>query len=165
VSHDRFFVSQTANKIWEIVDEQIKEFKGTYTEYLEWKERMAKRESDSKEPAVKNEKVAEIKKQAETKATVEQPATAELKQPINKELKKELQKQQKQLQQLEEKINQTTEEKNKTEQQLSDPNTYSDREKFVDTEAAYQKISKQLLQLNKEYELLFEKVMELESKV
>jgi ATP-binding cassette, subfamily F, member 3 len=165
VSHDRFFVSQTANKIWEIVDEEIKEFKGTYTEYLEWKERMAKREADSKEPAVKPEKIIEPKKQVEAKVTTEQALNTEPKQPINKELKKELQKQQKQLQQLEEKINTITEEKNKTEQQLSDPNTYSDREKFVDTEAAYQKLSKQLLQLNKEYELLFDKVMELESKV
>lgn len=37
VSHDRYFVSQTANKIWEIVDGEIKEFKGTYNEYEEWK--------------------------------------------------------------------------------------------------------------------------------
>src|SRR5207253_1112375 len=28
VSHDRYFVSKTANKIWEIADHQIKEFKG-----------------------------------------------------------------------------------------------------------------------------------------
>ncbi|WP_163341539.1 ATP-binding cassette domain-containing protein, partial [Escherichia coli] len=31
VSHDRYFISKTANKIWEIVDGEIKEFKGTYT--------------------------------------------------------------------------------------------------------------------------------------
>src|SRR5436190_1876281 len=40
VSHDRFFISKTANKIWEIVDHKIKEFKGGYDEYVEWKERM-----------------------------------------------------------------------------------------------------------------------------
>src|SRR6476619_5332683 len=42
VSHDRFFIANAANKIWEIVEHEIKEFKGTYTEYVEWKERMAK---------------------------------------------------------------------------------------------------------------------------
>ena len=42
VSHDRYFVSKTANKIWEIVDHEIKEFKGGYEEYVAWKERMAK---------------------------------------------------------------------------------------------------------------------------
>ena len=42
VSHDRYFISKTANKIWEIVDGQIVEFKGGYTEWVEWKERMEK---------------------------------------------------------------------------------------------------------------------------
>ena len=46
VSHDRYFISKTANKIWEIVDHKIKEFKGGYEEYAEWKERM------SREPGV-----------------------------------------------------------------------------------------------------------------
>jgi ATP-binding cassette subfamily F protein 3 len=41
VSHDRYFVSQTANKIWEIVDGEIKEFKGTYTEWEDFKKRQA----------------------------------------------------------------------------------------------------------------------------
>ena len=39
VSHDRYFISKTANKIWEIIDHEIKEFKGGYEEYVEWKER------------------------------------------------------------------------------------------------------------------------------
>ena len=39
VSHDRYFISKTANKIWEIEDQQIKEFKGTYEEWVDWKER------------------------------------------------------------------------------------------------------------------------------
>jgi ATP-binding cassette subfamily F protein 3 len=30
VSHDRYFISKTANKIWEITDHRIKEFKGGY---------------------------------------------------------------------------------------------------------------------------------------
>ncbi|MFN5134810.1 MAG: ABC-F family ATP-binding cassette domain-containing protein, partial [Chitinophagaceae bacterium] len=164
VSHDRYFVSKTANKIWEIFDGQIKEFKGTYTEYLEWKERMAKREqvADSQKPVATPQKQTVVQeKKVETKPTPVQ----ENKQPINKEVKKELQRQQKLLQQLEEKINTTTEEKNKTEQLLSDPSTYGDKTKFQQTEAAYQNLSKQLQQLNNEYEKVFEKVMELEAKV
>lgn len=163
VSHDRFFVSQTANKIWEIVDEEIKEFKGTYNEYLEWKERMAKKAADNKELTA-SEKKTEVKKIVEEKPVVQQPV-ADQKQVINKELKKELQKQQRMLQQLEEKINTTTIEKNKMEAQLSDPSTYSDKDKFKQTETSYQKLSKDLKELNAEYETTFEKVMELESKV
>ncbi|MEQ1799254.1 MAG: ATP-binding cassette domain-containing protein, partial [Lacibacter sp.] len=167
VSHDRFFVAQTANKIWEIVDEEIKEFKGTYTEYLEWKERMAKQQQQaSKEAAAVSEKKVEVKKTVEQKpVSVQQPAHNDTKQVINKEAKKELQKQQRILQQLEEKITATTQQKDKLELQLSEPDTYSDKNKFVQTEAAYQKHAKDLLQFNKEYEQVFEKVMELETKM
>lgn len=167
VSHDRFFVAQTANKIWEIVDEEIKEFKGTYTEYLEWKERMAKQQQlASKEAAAVSEKKVEVKKAVEPKpVSVQKPTHNDTKQVINKEAKKELQKQQRILQQLEEKITATTQQKDKLEQQLSEPDTYSDKTKFVQTEAGYQKLAKDLAQFNKEYEQVFEKVMELESKM
>ena len=43
VSHDRYFISKTANKIWEIDNHQIKEFKGNYEEWVAWKARMAER--------------------------------------------------------------------------------------------------------------------------
>ncbi|MBX9784613.1 MAG: ABC-F family ATP-binding cassette domain-containing protein [Chitinophagaceae bacterium] len=164
VSHDRYFVSKTANKIWEIIDGQIKEFKGTYTEYLEWKERMAKKQADTAEPVViSKQPVVDSKKQQEQKTVT--PAAPESKQIINKEVKKELSRQQKQLQLLEEKINSATQEKDKTEQLLSDPSTYGDKSKFQQTETTYQALSKQLIQLNAEYEKVFEKVMELEQKV
>jgi len=39
VSHDRFFVSAIANKIWFIEDQEIKEYPGTFEEYEEWLER------------------------------------------------------------------------------------------------------------------------------
>src|SRR5688500_15900141 len=65
VSHDRYFISKTANKIWEIVDHQIKEFKGTYQEWVEWKERMAAHakanNSQTKEIPKKQEPIAPVK--------------------------------------------------------------------------------------------------------
>ncbi len=45
VSHDRFFVTQIANKIWYIENEQIKEYPGTYEEYEYWR---AKKEEEDK---------------------------------------------------------------------------------------------------------------------
>src|SRR5580704_3479064 len=39
VSHDRYFISRTANKIWEIDNHKIREFKGPYEEWVSWKER------------------------------------------------------------------------------------------------------------------------------
>ncbi|MFM7838044.1 MAG: ABC-F family ATP-binding cassette domain-containing protein, partial [Chitinophagaceae bacterium] len=37
VSHDRYFISKAANKIWEIADGEIKEFRGNYEEWVTWK--------------------------------------------------------------------------------------------------------------------------------
>src|SRR6478609_5363704 len=39
VSHNRHFVSQVANKIWYIEDQQIKEYPGTYDEYEYWRKK------------------------------------------------------------------------------------------------------------------------------
>jgi ATP-binding cassette subfamily F protein 3 len=36
VSHDRYFVSNIANKIWYIEDHEIKEYPGSFDEYEEW---------------------------------------------------------------------------------------------------------------------------------
>ncbi|MEI2708548.1 MAG: ABC-F family ATP-binding cassette domain-containing protein [Chitinophagaceae bacterium] len=66
VSHDRYFISKTANKIWEIVDHEIKEFKGTYAEWVAWNERMAKQKALAEKEAavaIKKEVVVEKKKE------------------------------------------------------------------------------------------------------
>ncbi len=115
VSHDRYFISKTANKIWEIVDNQIKEFKGTYQEWIEWNERMAKIGAEN----AKNEK-------PEQKAS--QPIVAPVakqveKNPINKDQQKELQQLQKQLQQIETNLNKAKTEKLRIEAAMGDPNT------------------------------------------
>ncbi len=154
VSHDRYFVSKTANKIWEIVDHEIKEFKGGYDEWVKWKERMAlqKKEKESS----KNIQ-PEIKKVV---APVEKPVNTS----IDKEAKKELQKMQKEFQQLEEKIALLNKKKTTLELSLSDPAIYSDKGKFIDAENDYKKAGTELNQLNAEYEKVFEKIMELENK-
>ena len=164
VSHDRYFVSKTANKIWEIVDHEIKEFKGGYEEWVAWKERMAKQEAELKKGQggknkgqEKKEKAPEVKK--EPVPIQKAPNTA-----IDKDAKKELQRIQKQFQQLEEKIAATNKQKTDLEASLVDPAIYSDKTKFQQAEAGYKKASTDLAQLNTEYEKVFEKIMELEAK-
>ena len=101
-------------------------------------------------------------------ATVAQPQTLNSKPqtsaPINKEHKKELQKQQRIFQQLEEKVALLTKQKNELEAALTDPATYSDKQKFLQAETSYNKAASELEQLNKQYEQVFEKIMELESR-
>jgi ATP-binding cassette subfamily F protein 3 len=162
VSHDRYFISKTANKIWEIVDHKIKEFKGGYEEWVAWKERMEKSEIGNQkvEKSKESNKTNEQKK--EEKVILVKPQSTS---PINKDLKKELQKQQKLLLQLEEKIASLDKQKIEYEEKLYSPTTYADKNKFIETETMYKKISDELAKINLEYEKLFEKVMELESKV
>lgn len=163
VSHDRYFVSKTANKIWEIVDQEIKEFKGGYEEWGQWKERMAKQEIEKQKAANAEKPAAKeaVKAKEEIKPVKEQPSVAA---PVNKELKKELQKAQKQFQQLEERIAQLVQQRATLEASLANPSTYSDKSKFLETEAAYKKAEQELKQLNEQYEKQFEKIMQLEEK-
>jgi ATP-binding cassette subfamily F protein 3 len=165
VSHDRYFISKTANKIWEIDDHQIKEFKGGYEEWVAWKERMAKAEEISKKAEAKAPKAEVAVQKIKEK---EQPANPKKQDEsyINKSVvKSELQKQQKQFQQLEEKIKQLTEKKIKLESALGDKEIYSEKNKFVETETDYKKVTVDLADANKQYEEIFEKIMDLESKL
>jgi len=159
VSHDRYFISKTANKIWEIVDHKIKEFKGGYEEYVAWKERMQKSERSNE--SYKSSKEIKIEKEEKVRKIEEKKL---IQPPVNKELKRELQKQQRLFQQLEENIALLKEQKQKLEAALSDHSTYSDKNKFLQTESEYKKVSEELIKLNADYEKVFEKILELEKK-
>ncbi|MGG9971736.1 ribosomal protection-like ABC-F family protein [Ferruginibacter sp. SUN002] len=160
VSHDRHFVSKIANKIWEIEDHKIVEFKGTYAEWEEWK---ARREAAKKAEGNEN-------KGKETKSVIKEevkpvPAPTEKNTSIDKELKKEYQKNKNRFQQIEEKLAVLNKRKAELETAMADPGNYANKEKFQQTETDYKNISTELSSLNKEYEIVFEKVMELEEKL
>jgi ATP-binding cassette, subfamily F, member 3 len=163
VSHDRYFISKTANKIWEIVDHKVKEFKGGYDEWVAWKERMAKQSAASSKQSAVSSKQPAVKPVEQPK-----PASSAAGLPkadaINKDVKKELQKLQKQFQQTEEQIAKLTQQKKEIEASLASPATYSDKAKFLEAETAYKKVSTELEKQEREYERMFEKIMELESK-
>jgi ATP-binding cassette subfamily F protein 3 len=167
VSHDRYFISKTANKIWEIVDHKVKEFKGGYEEWVAWNERMLKQKSESldKKGEVRNDspKKAGSRGTDLEKTTVQTHRPGQQSQPINKEIKKELQKQQKLFQQLEEKIGVLNEQKTALEASLMDPAVYSDKTKFLQAESAYKNISQELEKLNLQYEKTFELIVSLET--
>ena len=154
VSHDRYFVNQTANKIWEIEDYKIKEFVGTYDEWERWKqERKAVEIGTSKKKEIGVEKKPEIIAEKRTNNT-----------SPNKDFQKELQKTQKLFQQLEEKIAELNKEKTVLEADLALPEIYLEKQKFLAAENKYKENSNQLKKANAEYEKLFEKIVELEER-
>ncbi len=160
VSHDRYFISKTANKIWEIEDEKIIEFKGDYKEWLEWKERMAKQKAQLAEPA-KASGNKDSRKQSKQEAT----APIEVKpQAIDKDLQKQIQKLQKAIAQIEHNIETLHKEKADIELQMADPSVYSDTTKFHIVEKSYQDKNALIRSMNKEYEIAFNDLVILESK-
>ena len=168
VSHDRYFISRIANKIWDIEDYKIREFKGTYAEYEDWKER--KEKADAALLKVEgNKQLATGDKQSVTKKEqlkpVNQPVANNQNSIIDKELKKELQKQKNLFQQIEEKIATLNKQKIKLELDLASPGVYGDKNKFLQTETAYKVNADELKKANSEYEIVFEKLMELEEKI
>jgi ATP-binding cassette subfamily F protein 3 len=150
VSHDRFFISKTANKIWEIDEGRIKEFKGSYDEWVEWNKRMNS-----------------IGKPAPNKSKTDKPAELQARspiitQPVNKEAKKQLQRQQKLVEQLDEDIKRLQSETDRLELKLSAPEIYADRQKFLVAESEYKKAALSLSLVRQNYDIELEKLMELE---
>lgn len=167
VSHDRYFVSQIANKIWYIEDEQIKEYPGTYDEYEWWMEE--RKEGRVAEP---------IKVQPATN-----PAPATNGQSLNgnghklastsgrasDEERKEWQRTHKKLtQQAEEaetKIDQLEDRKKRLEAELADPVTYGDDKLMQAKNDEYRRITNQINQLQNEWETAMLEAEEWEKKL
>ena len=147
VSHDRYFISKTANKIWEIEEGQIREFKGSYPEYVEWKARMsAWQQPQAAEPRKKETK-------EERKKTV----------PEDKARQQDDKKLQKKFSEAETRLADMQRKKASAESELADPANYSDKARFMETEKKYQAISRQLEQAEKDYERIFEEMMRAQS--
>jgi ATP-binding cassette subfamily F protein 3 len=160
VSHDRYFISKTANKIWEIVDHEIKEFKGSYQEWVEWNERMAKQKAQAEKEKGKPE--------AEKKPIIEQKKQEATPQQSNHELttlKNDLKQLQKKSSKVEEEINSINKKKEQIEADLAKPENYTNHTQFAQLEAEYKKVQQQKAEADTRYEQLFEQIMELEGKI
>ena len=170
VSHDRFFISKTANKIWEIVDHKIKEFKGTYQEWVDWNERMAKIAAEKQKLGItstpKTETPVSPKQEPVNKngnATVNKPSPQD--NNLVKEKQKEYQKEKRRLENLEPELAKAKTAKEKLEASMGDPANYADKAKFVTLESDYNQAKQKWEELQKQYDLVFEKLMELEEKL
>jgi ATP-binding cassette subfamily F protein 3 len=151
VSHDRYFISKTANKIWEIEDGVLKDFKDGYEEWVSWKERMEKQRNAGSNKSISSNKTAPV--------PMMQAAPV---QQVSKEKKKEFQRTQKQFQQAEKELADATASQKELERKLADPQLYANREDFIKLEAAYQKSLQTTQLLTENYEKLFEAMMRLE---
>jgi ATP-binding cassette subfamily F protein 3 len=153
VSHDRYFIQQTANKIWEIVDGKIKEFIGSYDEWVVFQ---AERK---------------LKEQAQKQAAPAKPVEKAVapKAPVNEQdqqrYKKEHQQKTKELQRLEQDLEKLLAEKLSLESKMSDPNVYANQEAYKQLDADYQAITIKIGPMQTKQDQLVELLMELEEKI
>lgn len=153
VSHDRYFISRLANKIWEIEDQKIVEFKGSYAEWEDWKERRVKAAAE----AARLNKVPERMAPVEVKIAKPEPK------PVSNDDKKELLKLKTRFKNVETEVSSLQTTKTNLEAALANPEIYGDKNKFLEAETAYKKATESWEKINAEYEELFEKIMELEN--
>ncbi len=134
VSHDRHFISQVANKIWWIEDQELKEYPGTFEEYNWW---MAKREKEKKPVEAQATSQSKEKKQkSKPKNNAEEQQAA-----------KELKQVEGQIEQMEEKIAEM-------EAKLADPAIYENPEEYEKVNIAYHKQKTELEELMEKWEEL-----------
>lgn len=156
VSHDRYFVSQIANKIWYIEDEQIKEYPGTYDEYETWLE-------ERKEQGVKN--AFTDNKPAPAPVAPKPAAVAPANDNERKDLQKALKKANQQAEEAEGKISQLEARKGKLEAELADPSTYGDDKLMQAKNDEYHRLTNQIDQLQSQWESAMLEAEQLEAKL
>lgn len=147
VSHDRFFLSQIANKIWWIEDKELKEYPGTYNEWEEWQAKIKIEKAKSPKASEPAPKPVEKK---ETKPVVDHSNEKELKK-LRQDLKK-----------LEEQVEGLEKEKADLEAQLADETVYGDAAKLKEATARYDSLKARLSTSQNDWEQLAERILELE---
>lgn len=148
VSHDRYFVSEIANKIWWLEDGKIKEYPGTFEEYEYWR---TKREEEQKKlAAAQNNAKPAAKTKAEPKPVTEKTNTNYLNQ-----LRKSFEG-------YEVKVKETRERLVSIETSFTDPSVVSDAIKMKELTTFYEAEKKALAHLEKEMEGVLAELIELE---
>jgi ATP-binding cassette subfamily F protein 3 len=152
ISHDRYFISKVANKIWYIENKELKEYPGTYLEYEEW---MLNRKWNERE---------ELSKTGTKKPTVvEQKPVVEVND--TKEKQKALKKLNNEFTALEESIQQVTEQKKEMEMVFTQPEVSNDGNKLRTLQMEYDALNTRLAEMNVNYEQLLNRIVELENEL
>ena len=155
VSHDRFFISQVANKIWYIENKEVKEYPGTYDEYAYWQQQRSAQESSAQQQA----NLAEEK--LKPKATPAQ--SPDKNQQEYREKQKELKRLQSELDKTEKRVMELEEQKDKLEHELAKPHVYGNVALLEESTQKFEAVEKELNEANQQWEMLVTQVEEEEN--
>ena len=144
VSHNRYFMSQVANKIWHVDNKQIKEYPGTYDEFSYW-----------------HKKQMERNKQHQSAEAVNKPAPKkeipESKEPNSVGEQKDLEKE---IKILENTIAGLEAQKQKLEERMSNPEVYEDHNKLQEISMLYENVKGSLVSHNSKWDTLVSQLTE-----
>jgi ATP-binding cassette subfamily F protein 3 len=146
VSHDRHFISQVANKVWFIENKEVKEYPGTYDEYVYWQSQRGPIAASAPPP----------KKEA-VKQTNPKPTEAD------QDRQRELTRLQREVHEVETEITALEKEKKQVEQELAQPDLYSDEQRQQEVTQRFAAVDKELSQKNQQWEALALRTEELEA--
>lgn len=153
VSHNRYFVTNVATKIWYIEDQEIKQYPGTYEEYDIW------REKNNKDKVVQN--AAPAKPKQEAKPVVKQLSAEEsIKKAENEKMVK---KKQKDLEAVEQHVTLLEQKVNEAEEQLAKTEIFSNPDKLFLANQLYEKLKSELQNKNDQWETLVMEIEELKA--
>ena len=170
VSHDRYFVSQIANKIWYIEDEQIKQYPGTYDEYEWWMEE--RKEGRAAEPPKSQSVVnpspvsnGQVLSTNGHKPSDGRSANGRASDEERKEWQKAHKKLTQQAEEAETKIDQLEGRKKRLEAELADPATYGDSKLMQAKNDEYHRVKTEISLLQNEWETAMLEAEEWEKKL
>ncbi|EOZ95752.1 Glutathione-regulated potassium-efflux system ATP-binding protein [Indibacter alkaliphilus LW1] len=149
VSHDRHFIRGVANKIWYIENQQIKEYPGTYDEYVYWKSLQSSQPKEGEKHSKKDKK-EEKRRYSNTEID---------------DARRDLKKKEKELATLEENILELEERKSRFEKEMADPDVFSDSAKLESINIEYAGVKNEIENLNDMWELLVEEISTLQETV
>jgi ATP-binding cassette subfamily F protein 3 len=139
VSHNRYFVSEVANKIWYIEDKQIKEYPGTFEEYEYWRKK--NQEEAAEKPDV--EKIEKERNPSPPKPKNSTPPASKRRKQLARELED-----------VESTIAQLEDEKAACEEKLTLPEVFSDAVRAKEAQEELRKADNNLRAANDRWERL-----------
>ncbi len=148
VSHDRHFISQTANKIWWIEDQELKEYPGTYAE---WEARNLKL-AETNNKFVANKSSSKSNQQTKANKSTQQ----------SKSSNNQLQKTKKKFDELEKDIETRKLKITNIESSFSLPENAINADKTLELQKVLAAEKNSLIQLEQDFEKIFEEMMGLE---
>lgn len=155
VSHDRYFVNEVANRIWEIENGEVKDYKGNYDFYLEEKQKAAQAQAEAAAEAEKAAGYA-LAQQKKQQAANAQTADTAPKKDDNKKRRYSPDEANKLLPKVELQIREQEAMMGLLEQQMADPVNHADPEHSLAMAREHDAYEAKIAELMEKWEALME---------